>query len=102
MELWLFVVISTNLANSLPAQAGRPQSPKRQSLTFSLLSSFPFLPPNWNALPFMQMFFLILLSYVTEQLIISVTVQLSILGHFQRTAVPFQTTESIGMALTQT
>lgn len=47
---------------------------------------------------FMQMFFLILFSYVTEQLVTSVTVQLSFLGHFQRTAMP----ESIGIALTQT
>lgn len=48
----------------------------------------------------MQMFFLFLLSYVTEQLVTSVTVQLSFLGHFQRPAVPFQSTESIGVPLT--
>lgn len=52
MELWLLMVVSRNLANSLLARAGRPQSLERQWLTFRLLSSFPFLPPNCSALPF--------------------------------------------------
>lgn len=82
MELWLPMVISINLANSFLAQAGRPQTPERHWLTFRFLNSYPFLPPSWNAVPFVQMFFLILLSNTTEQLVTSVTAQLSFLGHF--------------------